>query len=361
MKRVLGGQTTVFVYDAFGMLAAEYTTAQATATAGRFYRTTDHLGSTRLVTDGTGAVVSRHDYTPFGENLDAASSAGNRNLVLGFGATAPLRQKFTGQERDEESGLDYYGARYLSASLGRFTSPDAPFADQFTIDPQSWNLYGYVRNNPLKYIDPTGERIQLLGESEEDRQAELKAIQESLVNSQVAGRLKITENDGQFFVGIEGDIIEFQKAGDLESTLASLIASETTVEFGFAKSFTQFDEKMPMVLRNASALFGQTFALTSRTGGAATNDGSVTATGNIQSLINPSGLSDPQAARDGVPRSTLGEATAHELLGHGASFAQGIIGAANDARAIAAENRARARGGALRGVKGPHIKSRIGF
>lgn len=64
--------------------------------------------------------------------------------------------QFTGKERDAETGLDYFGARYFSAAQGRFTSPDRPFADQIPEDPQSWNLYVYVRNNPLRYTDPTG-------------------------------------------------------------------------------------------------------------------------------------------------------------------------------------------------------------
>lgn len=63
---------------------------------------------------------------------------------------------FTGKERDAETGLDYFGARYLSNAQGRFTSPDVPLLDQGPSDPQSWNLYSYVRNNPLKFIDPTG-------------------------------------------------------------------------------------------------------------------------------------------------------------------------------------------------------------
>jgi len=68
--------------------------------------------------------------------------------------------KFTSKERDSESGLDNFGARYLSSAMGRFTS-----ADPFTvtpgrvIDPQQLNLYAYVRNNPLKHIDPTGMLI----------------------------------------------------------------------------------------------------------------------------------------------------------------------------------------------------------
>jgi RHS repeat-associated protein len=64
--------------------------------------------------------------------------------------------KFTGKERDSESRLDYFGARYYSWAQGRLNSPDAPFADQNPEDPQSWNLYAYVRNNPLAYFDPSG-------------------------------------------------------------------------------------------------------------------------------------------------------------------------------------------------------------
>jgi RHS repeat-associated protein len=73
-----------------------------------------------------------------------------------FVANPTLSHRFTGKERDDETGLDYFLARYLSSPMGRFTSADAPFADQHASDPQSWNLYTYVRNNPLRYVDPTG-------------------------------------------------------------------------------------------------------------------------------------------------------------------------------------------------------------
>ncbi len=59
----------------------------------------------------------------------------------------------------QETGLDYFGARYYSGAQGRFTSPDVPLLDQDPADPQSWNLYAYARNNPLKYIDPTGNAV----------------------------------------------------------------------------------------------------------------------------------------------------------------------------------------------------------
>lgn len=67
-----------------------------------------------------------------------------------------VRSRSTGKERDQETGLDYFGARYFSRGQGRFTSPDEPLIDQDPSDPQSWNLYSYVRNNPLRSIDSTG-------------------------------------------------------------------------------------------------------------------------------------------------------------------------------------------------------------
>ncbi len=64
---------------------------------------------------------------------------------------------FTGKERDAESGNDYFGARYYASSMGRFMSPDPSglyYAD--LTNPQSFNLYSYALNNPLRFIDPTG-------------------------------------------------------------------------------------------------------------------------------------------------------------------------------------------------------------
>jgi RHS repeat-associated protein len=67
-----------------------------------------------------------------------------------------IRSRSSGKERDQETGLDYFGARYYSGAQGRWTSPDEPFEDQFVNNPQSWNLYSYVRNNPIARIDSQG-------------------------------------------------------------------------------------------------------------------------------------------------------------------------------------------------------------
>ena len=64
-----------------------------------------------------------------------------QNVELSFNLPSGTNRFFTGKERDAETGLDYFGFRYLSSAQGRWTSPDAPFADQDPEDPQSWNMY----------------------------------------------------------------------------------------------------------------------------------------------------------------------------------------------------------------------------
>ncbi|MBI3449251.1 MAG: hypothetical protein HY049_10090 [Acidobacteria bacterium] len=116
---------------------------QAAISVDVLYYHTDHLGSPVLVTDSNGTVLSRHKYLPFGEEMQPAGlNTHNR--------------RFTGHERDVESGLDYMLARYYSASSGRFLSVD-PFAPSASLkDPQSWNRFSYSGNNPVRYIDPLG-------------------------------------------------------------------------------------------------------------------------------------------------------------------------------------------------------------
>jgi RHS repeat-associated protein len=107
------------------------------------YYYSDHLGSASVITDANANVTERYFYYPYGGVLYSSGSDSNR-------------YKFTGKERDAESGLDYFGNRHYGSSFGRFMQADEPFNDQNTHDPQSWNLYTYVRNNPLRYTDPAG-------------------------------------------------------------------------------------------------------------------------------------------------------------------------------------------------------------
>jgi RHS repeat-associated protein len=104
------------------------------------YYVVDHLGSSRVVTNASGAVLESCDYYPYGASNCSPSSINN--------------YLFTAKERDSESGLDNFGARYYSSQYGRFMSPD-PVGGKRD-DPQSLNKYSYVRNNPLSRTDPTG-------------------------------------------------------------------------------------------------------------------------------------------------------------------------------------------------------------
>ncbi len=116
----------------------------------------DHLGTPRMVIDKTGSLsgIKRHDYLPFGEEIGA--NVGIRSAGNGYTADQ-IKQKFTGKERDSETGLDYLDARYLSTLQGRFTSVDPKLESGRTINPSSWNRYVYVWNNPLIAVDPKGE------------------------------------------------------------------------------------------------------------------------------------------------------------------------------------------------------------
>ena len=331
--------TTTYVYDALGRLAAEYSSQTPAGTGGTFFRTQDHLGSTIMVTKADKSIALCRDFFPFGEQIPASSTYSSRDQAACYGgSTNAFSQQFTGQQRDDESKLDYFGARYYRPLLGRFTSPDAPLVDQFAGNPQSWNLYSYVRNNPLRYIDPTGQVIQLLGKTEEERQAELEAIRASLVDSEVADRLSITtNNEGQFVIGIEGNIVEFQKAGDLEAVLGAQVASDTVVEFGLNDATSTKSEGF------FDSFIGNNSDVGVRFGGGVTHRSDATLSGNIQVIIDPN---DIRHVHTEAPRPTLGEAVAHELLGHAVGFMISPRAPANttNRRAVDAENKARRRG-----------------
>jgi RHS repeat-associated protein len=117
-----------------------------TATTTYYYHG-DQIGSSRLMTSPFGEPVWNATYLPYGEEYNPEITVNNR--------------KFTGKERDSETGLDYFGARYYGSALGRFITPDwaakaaaVPYAE--FADPQSLNLYSYVRNAPTSKIDNDG-------------------------------------------------------------------------------------------------------------------------------------------------------------------------------------------------------------
>jgi len=133
-----------FVYLLAGLLSiiATPTWAQTPPSGVVRYYHTDAVGSVRAVTDASGQVVAEHDYLPFGgEPAGAADSS-------------PVR--FSGKERDRETGLDYFGARYYASGLGRFTTVDPGHVGADAGDPQTWNGYTADLNNPIRFVDLFG-------------------------------------------------------------------------------------------------------------------------------------------------------------------------------------------------------------
>jgi RHS repeat-associated protein len=153
VKKVVGSETTVFVYSS-GRLIAEYST-QAEQNPAVHFTTTDHLGSPRIITDQFGQVTSRRDFMPFGEEIDP--SVGNRsNASLQYSSGDSVRQTFTGYQKDDETSLDFAEARMYENRYGRFTAIDPLLASGKLGDPQSFNRYSYVENNPLSFTDKSG-------------------------------------------------------------------------------------------------------------------------------------------------------------------------------------------------------------
>ncbi|MDR1791821.1 MAG: RHS repeat-associated core domain-containing protein [Bacteroidales bacterium] len=132
----------------------------------KHYYTGNHLSSTQLVTDGTGGAVQQVEYAPFGEVVNEYNIDWSSGQVPDF--------KFNGKELDEENGMYYFEHRYHAPPT--FISRDKYFDLYPFISP-----YVYCANNPLKYIDPTGNLIQIIG-SEEDRNIALAQMQSRTKN-----------------------------------------------------------------------------------------------------------------------------------------------------------------------------------
>ena len=142
----------------------------SSSASGVHWLVTDQLGTPRMIFDQSGSLtvtdqngnylsgMTRHDYLPFGEDLGAGT--GGRTTAQGYSASDGVRQHFTQKERDNETGLDFFEARYFSSTQGRFTSPDPLSQSGRQLVPQSWNRYAYVHNSPLRLVDPSGMEDQ---------------------------------------------------------------------------------------------------------------------------------------------------------------------------------------------------------
>nr|WP_180487175.1 RHS repeat-associated core domain-containing protein [Treponema socranskii] len=125
----------------------------------QYYYHPDHLGSAQLVTDYEGNEYQRIEYTPYGELWVEKKTANEKDMRY-------LPYKFTAKEQDEETGLYYYGARYLDAKYSRWLSADPAVGEYMSgtsageggiYNTVNFSLYHYAGNNPIKYTDPNGK------------------------------------------------------------------------------------------------------------------------------------------------------------------------------------------------------------
>jgi RHS repeat-associated protein len=306
-----------------------------------------------MIFDKTGslAATKRHDYLPFGEEIFAGTGARS----TGYGAADGVRQKFTRKERDNETGLDYFLARYYSSTQGRFTgvdpydinlerqyTPDPKEAEsvfrEYISNPQQWNHYTYALNNPLAYLDPTGEAVELVG-TEEERKKQLEALR-AVVGKQAGAYLyenKITDKDGntKYFVGIytngpDGKGPAFEKINEAAGEVGAIIRDAPIQRIGVVSDMT--------VLTND---YGGTTVIGSMpnfTPGVTSEFGGVTTSYILDPSTNPGKLSGSKMS-DGKPsQPTPGELMGHEIA-HGRARVTRDLN--NDAASLRLENKVR--------------------
>ena len=171
----------------------------------------DHLGTTRYITNENGEILHTTDTLAYGEELTAPYE-NDKDEVLNT-------ITFTGHEKDYETGLTYMLARYYSQGYGRFLSPD-PGYDYDQLDPMSWNLYSYVRGNPITHLDPTGMVI--------DDKAAANDPTAGAAYTDTKNKMMKTEDGRKMLNDLEkADFTVYIKFGELE---------------GSGKTETEFDE-----------------------------------------------------------------------------------------------------------------------
>jgi RHS repeat-associated protein len=166
---------------------------------------------------------------PFGEEIN--SGTGGRNSAQGYGGQDNIRQKFTGYERDAETDLDFAQARMYHKNHGRFTSVDPLMASADIINPQTFNRYVYVGNNPVNITDPTGELwgvsgnvVQWFKDKEAIVAAGFTAYNSLIGYVQGVGNVALNPNAGTYSP-ITNDIQALRNLAALGATAAQLAAS----------------------------------------------------------------------------------------------------------------------------------------
>ena len=356
------GETTIFVYDAAGKQIAEYSTIVANSTDAKVnYLTADHLGSPRINTDVTGAVTARHDYHPFGEEVTASRTQAEYTPDT-------VRKQFTGYERDGETDLDFAQARTYGKNLGRYYSVDPykivaevqqqkdakkakKMLDNYILKPTRWNRYIYVQNNPLIFVDPSGE-VEVLTGSAADQKRALQRLRAELGEE----RWRYVKVGKACVQGCSG-------SGASKSDVTILAIDESDYK-AFSQIGGNSDEKaysagMGFILKSSRIVefriadtdsLGESVAAS---GGGVTIPAEASPSGNIQIFVSNNAVRDANAAFQAMPnqgkdissdRNPLRFGSVYEIDAHEHGHAADRLRGINTDGSVDSENALRRRG-----------------
>jgi len=151
----------------------------------------------------------------------------------------PLTHKFTGKERDSESGLDNFGARYNSSQFGRFMSPDPIYIEeQRMFDPQLLNLYSYVRNNPLNLTDPSGMLVDVNCAQVTAQQCSQTVTD---INNREGAQFSVTRDDKTGQLNVNGDVDPSKLSGGERALYDSITNKDATGTLTVVGNDSSFD------------------------------------------------------------------------------------------------------------------------
>lgn len=193
------------------------------------YQFGNHLGSASVELAEDGALISYEEYHPYGTTaFQTGRAAAEMSLK---------RYRHTGKERDEESGLDYFGARYYASWIGRWSSPDP------LMDVDSPNLFAFTRNNPVNLVDPDGRFAYAKNEEEAN------IVKEALQRDVVKGQGKVSVEPYEDFVKVRTSYGKFMDSHNWETRFGTDVEKR---QIGFKVVIKLNDVALPSNAQNGS-------------------------------------------------------------------------------------------------------------
>ena len=245
---------------------------------GMHFLLNDWLGTRRASVNASGTVESFCASLPYGDDL-----------ICSGALDTPNEQHFTGKTHDQESGNDYFGARYYAENMGRFLSPDwsakvEPVPYSKLDNPQTLNLYAYVGNNPLSRVDPTGHA---------DIAAECKG--QSTCNKTLVQTVNIVHQDKKGNTVIDSTLkvttnfsLTTDAKGNVSASASSTVANVSGLKFSDSQLATMGKDIGMMQQAAVGMGFGpNTTELVTAVGAAESHFGASPAYAGAPSYMNP--------------------------------------------------------------------------